>query len=62
MSGGNKSPCRPDCPDRRPGCDCEKRQAWKEEREKKKAWLREQNAAESVLLPNRLRRFGQNKY
>ena len=24
-----KNPCRRDCPDRAPGCNCEKREAWK---------------------------------
>lgn len=24
-----RNPCRRDCPDRMPGCNCEKRKAWK---------------------------------
>lgn len=24
-----KNPCRRDCPDRSPGCNCERRKAWK---------------------------------
>ena len=24
-----KNPCRRDCPDRAPGCNCERRKAWK---------------------------------
>lgn len=32
--GRMRNPCRWDCPDRTPGCNCEKRQAW--------LWLREQ--------------------
>ena len=29
-----KNPCTKECPDRTPGCECEKRRAW--------LWLREQ--------------------
>lgn len=58
----HSNPCGPDCPDRRPGCNCKKRKAWKAENEAKKKWLREIQSADSVLLPNRIKRFGSNKY
>ena len=57
-----KSPCTRECPDRKPGCNCEKRKAWKAENEAQKKWLREIQSADSVLLPNRMKRFGSNKY
>ena len=31
------NPCRRDCPDRTPGCNCEKRKAWKFQQEQIKA-------------------------
>lgn len=41
----NAPPCMPDCPGRKSGCHdhCEKYLAWKEERQKVKAWLSHEN-------------------
>ena len=37
------NPCTRDCPDRYPGCDCEKRKAWKWNQEQLKEAKRRDN-------------------
>ena len=51
----HKSPCTRECPDRKPGCDCEKRQAWKADVEARKKWLKDMNAADEVAFSGRLK-------
>ena len=35
-------PCRKNCPDRQPGCFCEKKRAWNESQEAKKQKIKEE--------------------
>lgn len=61
-----KNPCRRDCPDRAPGCDCEKRRAWKYLREQAKEALRLEHEVEdyrtsSIRRRMRRRKFNDNK-
>lgn len=37
------NPCTKDCPDREPGCECEKRRAWKWQQEQIKEARRKDN-------------------
>lgn len=46
MSG---NPCRKDCPERQPGCNCEKRRAWREEYESKKTHMYQQKNCSSMI-------------
>ena len=41
-----KNPCTRDCPDRHPGCECEKRRAWKFQQKKI------QEARKQAILPD----------
>ena len=41
------NPCTRDCPDRYPGCDCEKRKAWKWNQEQLKEAKRRDNIVRS---------------
>ena len=55
-----KSPCTRECPDRKPGCDCEKYRAWKAENAARQRWLKDMNAAEEVAFSGRKKTRKQN--
>jgi len=43
-------PCKRDCPDRKPGCFCDKKKAWDErQREKKQQILDEKNKTSMIM-------------
>ena len=42
-------PCRKDCPERTPGCNCEKRKAWREKYEGKKQRMYQQKNDSSMI-------------
>lgn len=46
MSG---HPCRRDCPDRQPGCNCERRKAWRAGYESKKTHMYRQKNDSSMI-------------
>lgn len=46
MSG---NPCRKDCPDRQPGCNCEKRREWRDGYEAKKRHIYQQKNDSSMI-------------
>ena len=43
-------PCRRDCPDRAPGCFCDKKKAWNASQEAKKQQLFEAKKKDSMVL------------
>lgn len=43
------NPCRRDCPDRYPGCNCDKREAWRDEYEAKKRRIYQQRNYSSMI-------------
>lgn len=56
-----KNPCTRDCPDRRPGCDCEKRRAWKWQQERIKAAKR-RNQDLGIFVRDKYRRLRRQDY
>ena len=43
------NPCRRDCPERKPGCNCEKRKEWRKEYEAKKETIyRDKNNTQMI--------------
>lgn len=44
-----KNPCQRDCPDRSPGCNCERRQAWKFQQAQLKERRRRAKLADDTL-------------
>ena len=53
------NPCRKDCPDRYPGCNCERRKAWREKYEGKKQRMYQKNDSsmiDSVIATGKNRR------
>ena len=43
------NPCRKDCPDRYPGCNCERRKAWRDGYEAKKRHMYQQKNDSSMI-------------
>lgn len=43
------NPCRRDCPDRQPGCNCQKRQEWVAEKNARKKMIYEEKAKEGLV-------------
>ena len=43
-------PCKRDCPDRYPGCFCEKKKAWNDEQEAKKQKISEAKRKDSMVM------------
>ena len=42
-------PCQRDCPDRYPGCLCDKKRAWDEQKEARKKAIRDMKDKESAI-------------
>ena len=43
-------PCKADCPDRKPGCFCEKKKSWNEKRYAEKQAIRNIKAKENLTF------------
>ena len=43
-------PCKRDCPDRKPGCFCERKKAWDLQQEEKKQMILEAKKKASMVL------------
>ena len=43
-------PCKRDCPDRKPGCLCEKKKAWDSQQETKKQMIIEAKKKTSMIM------------
>ena len=56
-----KNPCTRDCPDRRPGCDCEKRRALKWQLERIKAAKR-RDSDFGLFVRDKYRRLRRQDY
>ena len=54
------NPCRKDCPERQPGCNCERRKAWRDGYEAKKRHMYQQindsSMIDSVIATGKNRR------
>ena len=44
-----RNPCTRDCPDRKPGCECEKRRAWKWQQEQAKEARRRSSIVDNYI-------------
>ena len=44
-----RNPCKKDCPDRKPGCECEKRRAWKWQQEQAKEARRRSSIVDNYI-------------
>lgn len=53
-------PCKQDCPDRYPGCLCEKKRAWDEKKESRKKEILDKKAKETAIHET-LRKKGRKK-
>ena len=43
-------PCTPDCPDRKPGCFCEKKKEWNLKHEERKKVIREAKSRNDAII------------
>lgn len=50
MRAPDNLPCVPDCPDRKPGCYCERKQEWDEKRRAKKKEIRDAKIRENMTF------------
>ena len=53
-------PCQRDCPDRYPGCLCDKKRAWDEQKEARKKAIRDMKDKETAI--HETLRKGRNKH
>ena len=50
------NPCSPDCPNRKPGCDCELRKGFQKKKEERKQKIRKAKDRESMIESVRSKR------